>query len=181
MMAKKFKGGNLDDFLSAGEAEAKFGPQRYASVYDDLRTLEVKQEQTSKEREYSKRVYEALKRQLLFDHAFLSACGIAITWSFCDLRSMQSYVVGALLGVFYLYLSQRSADSFGAQSVDDVKGGPPSLIVPVIMVLLIAKNPEQLSFLPVFAGFLTERISTVVQAVYPSDFGVLEAQAADSS
>jgi len=181
MMAKKFKGGNLDDFLSAGEAEAKFGPQRYASVYDDLRTLEVKQEQTSKEREYSKRVYEALKRQLLFDHAFLSACGIAITWSFCGLRSVQSYVVGALLGGFYLYLSQRSADSFGAQSVDDVKGGPPSLIVPVIMVLLIAKNPEQLSFLPVFAGFLTERISTVVQAVYPSDFGVAEAQAADSS
>ena len=33
MLAKKpFKGGRLDDFISAGEAEAKYGPNRYAAV-----------------------------------------------------------------------------------------------------------------------------------------------------
>ena len=41
-MAKKpFKGGNLDDFVNAGEAEARYGPQRYAAVYEDLRKLQV--------------------------------------------------------------------------------------------------------------------------------------------
>jgi len=173
MLAKKpFKGGRLDDFLDAGAAEAKYGPQRYASRYDDLRTLEVKREQTNQERERSQKVYDALKAQLLQDHVFLSLVGAAAMWSFFDLLAVKSYAVGAALGGFYLYLSQRSADSFGASTPEEVKGGPPALIVPVLMVLLIAKNPQQLSFLPVFAGFATERLAVIAQLLYPTDFGV---------
>jgi hypothetical protein len=173
MLAKKpFKGGRLDDFLDAGAAEAKYGPQRYASRYEDLRTLEVQREQTNQERERSQKVYAALKAQLLQDHAFLSLLGTALVWSLFDLLAVKSYAVGAALGAFYLYLSQRSADSFGASTPEEVKGGPPALIVPVLMVLLIAKNPQQLSFLPVFAGFATERLAVIAQLIYPSDFGV---------
>ena len=172
-MAKKaFKGGNLDDFLSAGDAEAKYGPQRYAAVYDDLRKLEIKEQRDDRDREYSKRVYDALKKQLLYDHAFLSLLLTAAVWSFFDLTAVRSFVVGAALGAFYLVLSQRSADSFGAASVEEIKGGPPALIAPVLMVLLIAKNPGTFAFLPTFAGFSVERLATVAQVFYPSDFGL---------
>lgn len=172
MLAKKFKGGNLDDFLSAGEAEAKYGPQRYAAVYEDLRKLEVTRERGERERAYSKKVYEALKRQLLVDHAFLSLMLTAAVWSFFDLMVVRSFAVGAALGTLYLVLSQRSADSFGATSIEETKGGPPPLIVPVILVLLVAKNPGTFGFLPTFAGFSVERLATVAQAFYPADFGL---------
>ena len=75
-------------------------------------------------------------------------------------------------------LSQRSADSFGAASVEEIKGGPPALIAPVLMVLLIAKNPGTFAFLPTFAGFSVERLATVAQVFYPSDFGLEREEAA---
>lgn len=51
MLARKpFKGGRLDDFVAAGEAEAKFGPQRYAAVAQDAWKISVEQ----KERDMSR-------------------------------------------------------------------------------------------------------------------------------
>ena len=64
MLAKGFKGGRLDDFLSAGEAEAKYGPQRYAAVYDDLRKVEVQKERDTRQREYSKKPSKSSTRGL---------------------------------------------------------------------------------------------------------------------
>ena len=177
---KKFKGGRLDEFMSAGEAEAKFGPQRYAAVYDDLRKLEVSKEKSEKQRAYSRRVYDALKKQLFFDHAFLSLMGCAIVWSLFDAMATRSYAAGAALGALYLFLSQRSADSFGATSFEEKKSGPPALVAPILMVLLVAKNPEQISFLPIFAGFATERLAYVMQATYPTDFGLSADEASDA-
>ena len=172
MLAKKFKGGNLDDFLSAGEAEAKYGPQRYAAVYEDLQNIEVKQEKLEEEREYSRQVYEALKQQLLADHTFLSFVGIAFVWYFFDLTAVRSYGIGAVLGALYLVLAQRSADGFGAQSFEEKKSGPPALIAPVLMVLIAGKNRDTVALLPIFAGFSTERLAFIAQAFYPSDFGL---------
>ena len=96
----------------------------------------------------------------------------AAVWSFFDLMVVRSFAVGAALGTLYLVLSQRSADSFGATSIEETKGGPPPLIVPVILVLLVAKNPGTFGFLPTFAGFSVERLATVAQAFYPADFGL---------
>ena len=175
MLAKnRFKGGNLDDFIKAGDVESKYGPQRYAARYDDVRKLEVSRAAQEIEREQSNRVYAALKAQLLADHVFLSVIGAALVWSIFDLFSVRSYLIGAALGGLYLVLSQRTADSFGATSLDEVKGGPPPLIVPVIMVGLVAKNPQQIGLLPVFAGFATERLAVLAQALYPSDFGLTD-------
>lgn len=149
MLAKKFKGGRLDDFLSAADAEAKYGPQRYAAVYDDLRDLEVKKDESNKQQEYSRRVYAALKQQLLADHAFLSLVGCTIVWYFFNVLAVRSYAVGAALGALYIYLSGRSADGFGATTIEEVKKGPPALVAPVLMVLLCAPRASKaLQLLP---------------------------------
>jgi hypothetical protein len=173
MLAKKpFKGGNLDDFVAAGEAERKYGPQRYAAVSEDLRSLVVDKTASKEQQEYSKRIYEALKKQLINDHLFLSFMGSAIMWTFFDLTAVKSYALGAALGLLYLVLQQRYVDSFGASSIEDVKGGPPPLVAPILLVLAVAKNPGQLAFLPTFAGFATERLTFVLQALKPDDFGL---------
>ena len=40
------------------------------------------------------------------------------------------------------------------------------------MVLIVAKNPGQVSLLPVLAGFTTNYLATLAQLVYPDNFGV---------
>ena len=40
------------------------------------------------------------------------------------------------------------------------------------MVLIVAKNPGQVSLLPVLAGFTTNYLATLAQIVYPDNFGV---------
>lgn len=172
MLAKKFKGGNLDSFLAQGEAEAKYGPQRYAARYEDLQKLEINNAKVEKGRAYSEKVYEALKKQILSDHVFLSFMGCAIVWSFFDLFAVRSFAAGAALGGLYLVLGQRQGDNFGATSFEERKSGPPALIAPVLMVLIAAKQSEYIGFLPIFAGFSMERISFVAQAFYPADFGL---------
>jgi hypothetical protein len=174
-MAKKpFKGGNLDDFMSAGEAEARYGPQRYAAVYEDLRSIEVQKDAQKRETEFNRRVYDAIKRQVLVDDAVLSLTGVALVGALTDLKSAGSFAVGAGLGAFYLFLSQRSADSFGASRIEDVKGGPPALVAPTLLVLIAAKSPL-VNVLPTLAGFFTtERAAVVAQAFYPQDMGLLE-------
>ena len=52
------------------------------------------------------------------------------------------------------------------------RAGPPPIVVPVLMVLIVAKNPGQVSLLPVLAGFTTNYLATLAQIVYPDNFGV---------
>ena len=72
MLAKKpFKGGRLDDFLSAGEAEAKYGPGRYAAVSEDMWKVKLKEEGINAARERTKQEFKALEFQLLQQQAQL--------------------------------------------------------------------------------------------------------------
>ena len=84
MRKKPFKGGDLGEFLKAGEAEAKFGPGRYAAVQEDLWRTKMKNERQEVRRELSMEAYKLQKAQILQDHAFLSALGLAAFWSFVD-------------------------------------------------------------------------------------------------
>ena len=146
MMARKpFKGGNLGDFMKAGEAEAKYGPRRYAAVNEDLYKLETENTRVESIRQQSNEAYELQKAQILQDHGLLSAIGLAATWAWVTPNAVASYAVGALLGTLYLVLSQRSLDSFGAQTVEEMKGGPPPIVVPVIMSASVASRPSRCS------------------------------------
>ena len=169
MLAKKpFKGGRLDDFVAAGEAESKYGPQRYAALAQDAWRIEVEQVAKREARALSKEEYAAQKAQMLQDHAFLSARGRA--------SGGPSYAAGALLGALYLVLLQKEADAFGAAftAADDEEEralpAPPPQVVPVLMVLLVGKYNAVLQLLPVLAGFFTSKLATLYQAAYPEGF-----------
>jgi len=60
---------------------------------------------------------------------------------------------------------------FSPGSAPQVSKGPPPIVVPVLMVLIVAKNRE-LSLLPVLAGFVTNQLATVSQLVYSENYGV---------
>jgi len=171
MARKPFKGGRLDDFLGAAEAEAKYGPGRYAAVAEDAWKIAVEQREQEEQTLLSREVYRRQKSQLLQDHAYLSVLGCAAMWSFFSASATVSYAVGAALGLLYLYLLQKQSDSVGATSIEEVSKGPPPIVVPVLMVLIVAKNRE-LSLLPVLAGFVTNQLATVTQLVYSENYGV---------
>ena len=40
----------------------------------------------------------------------------------------------------------------------------------------MAKNPSVLSLLPVLGGFVTKELATLMQAIYPDDFGLEDGQ-----
>ena len=173
MLAKKpFKGGRLDDFLSAGEAEAKYGPGRYAAVAEDAWKLKVKEDGLNKVRERTKLMFEAQKSQQLQDHAFLSLCACSGFWFGFDFQSTVSCAVGAALGALYLYLLQRSVDGVGASTIEEVSKTPPPIIAPVVLVLLVAKNSATLSLLPALVGFVISQLATLAQIAYPDGWGL---------
>jgi len=173
LLAKKpFKGGRLDDFLSAGEAEAKFGPSRYAQVAEDAWKIQVERTRVDEERTRTMAGFEAQKRQMLADHAFLSLLGGAVLWSCFDEKATVSFAVGAALGGLYLYLQQRAIDSVGASTVEEINRLPPPIVAPVLLVGLVAKNSAMLALLPAFGGFATHQLAIIAQLAYPSGWGV---------
>ena len=120
MLAKKpFKGGRLDDFISAGEAEAKYGPNRYAAVAEDAWKIRMERDRIEQMRQLSAREYAAQKSQMLQDHLFLSAIS-CVVMSACFDEGDVLLPVGAALGALYLYLLQRNVDGVGASTVEEV-------------------------------------------------------------
>lgn len=173
MLAKKpFKGGRLDDFLSAGEAEAKYGPGRYAAVSEDMWKVKLKEEGINAARERTKQEFKALEFQLLQDHAFLSILGCLAFWSTMDIKSALSCGVGAAFGAFYLYLLQRSVEGVGATTAEEVSKTPPAIVAPVLLVLIVGKNLATLSLIPALVGFALNQVATLYQIAYPEGWGL---------
>lgn len=170
MMAKKpFKGGRLDDFLAAGEAEARFGPGRYAAVAEDAWRIEAKREKSKADIERSLELYNLQKTQWLSDHVFISLLGVAFVWSISSLLATQSFAFGAFFGGFYVFLKQREVDAWNPKTVEEARRAPPALVMPAIMMLAVAKNPDNLMIIPTLAGFFMQKISAVGQLVYDFD------------
>ena len=177
MLAKKpFKGGRLDDFISAGEAEAKYGPNRYAAVAEDAWKIRMERDRIEQMRQLSAREYAAQKSQMLQDHLFLSAISCVVMSACFDEKATFSCAVGAALGALYLYLLQRNVDGVGASTVEEVSKLPPPIVVPVVLVLLVAKNTATLALIPTLAGFLISKLATLTQLAYPDGWGVAETE-----
>ena len=173
MLAKKpFKGGRLDDFLSAGEAEAKYGPSRYAQLSEDAWKIETENTRKEEMRKRTVAEFAAQKKQMLSDHAFLSLLGGALLWSTLDLKGTVSYGLGAVLGGLYIYLQQRAVDAVGASTVEELNRLPPPIIAPVLLVGLVAKNQATLALLPAFGGFATHQLAILAQLAYPAGWGL---------
>ena len=165
MPRKPFKGGNLDQFLKAGDAEKKYGPDRYAQVAQDAWKIQAKQTDQNLKKQQYMQSYEKQKAQILQDHIFIAALGAAAFWAFLSHTAAMSYAAGSGFGALYLKLKEREADSFGAQSLEEMKSGPPALVSPVLLVLIVAKY-KSLLLLPALAGFFTSKLATFGQLLY---------------
>jgi len=107
--------------------------------------------------------YEQLKRRLLSSTLIIAALGFAITWLNYGLNIALSYGLGACVGTLYLRQLAKSVDRIGA-SASGFQFGSPRLALFVALVI-VATKWKQLSFLPVFLGFLTYKMAILVYAI----------------
>ena len=107
---------------------------------------------------------------------FLSAISCVVMSACFDEKATFSCAVGAALGALYLYLLQRNVDGVGASTVEEVSKLPPPIVVPVVLVLLVAKNTATLALIPTLAGFLISKLATLTQLAYPDGWGVAETE-----
>ncbi len=168
---KPFKGGNLDDFLDAADAESRYGPGRYAAVAEDAWKIEVDQTNAIEAQAKSAAFYAREKVQLLSDHAFLALLGSCAVWAYFPAAAAASYAFGALFGGGYLFLKTREADAFGASTPAEALGkGPPAIVAPVLLVLgCVRLKAYGIMLLPALGGFFTNQLASVLQIVYDFD------------
>ena len=97
----------------------------------------------------------------------VSVLGSLITWLNYGTNITVSYLVGAAVGLVYLRQLGKSVDQLGRQT-GDLAGGlkivPPRLAL-VIAMIIVALKWQQLSFLPVFLGFLTYKFAILIYAL----------------
>lgn len=114
--------------------------------------------------------YRALRNQLLGNTVFLGCIGLCIIWSTGTLRDVQSFGVGLLGSVAYVYLLSRSVDRLadaaretGRQAGDALQ--PARVAILVLLVVASAKNSERLAVLPVLFGFFTYKVASLVPLI----------------
>lgn len=101
--------------------------------------------------------YYRFQSQLLLVALTISivAClGIGLRFS---LMTALSYGIGCLAGLVYLRMLSRNVAQIGVESRDS-SGGRLALVA---LVFLVALKLDQITFLPVFFGFLTHKLALV--------------------
>eukprot|EP00177_Eucheuma_denticulatum_P007485 GFKZ01013628.1.p1 GENE.GFKZ01013628.1~~GFKZ01013628.1.p1 ORF type:complete len:256 (+),score=21.78 GFKZ01013628.1:120-887(+) len=111
--------------------------------------------------------YTTLRNQLLGNTAFLGCIGLCIIWSTGTLRDVQSFGVGLLGSIAYVYLLSRSVDRLADAARETGRQGgdalqPARIAILVLLVVASAKNSERLAVLPVLFGFFTYKAASLV-------------------
>lgn len=111
--------------------------------------------------------YNTIRNQLLANTVFAGALGICLAWGFGSLKEVQSFAVGFLGSVAYVYLLSRSVDRMadaaretGLSAGDALQ--PARVAILVVLVIASAKNSDKLSVLPVLFGFFTYKVGTLI-------------------
>eukprot|EP01023_Acetabularia_acetabulum_P017585 TRINITY_DN18804_c0_g2_i1.p1 TRINITY_DN18804_c0_g2~~TRINITY_DN18804_c0_g2_i1.p1 ORF type:complete len:369 (-),score=60.31 TRINITY_DN18804_c0_g2_i1:235-1341(-) len=127
---------------------------------DQMRKAAILQEQM---------MYEQLKQEFQFWTLTLTAVSFAATYTFYTKEIAVSYLLGAIGGLVYLRLLNKSVDGFGGGLGGMV--GQPRLLIPVILVLsfnrwnqLYADDFDlKLQLLPTLIGFFTYKGAVVAR------------------
>ncbi|KGG14782.1 MULTISPECIES: ATP synthase subunit I [unclassified Prochlorococcus] len=103
--------------------------------------------------------YVSLQLRIFRMTLFVTALSVLFTISFFGTHAAFSLLIGAFSGILYLRLLAKSIGSLGktSSSVSKVQ-----LIVPVLLVLVIAKLPG-LDLTPALVGFLLYKPSLIFQ------------------
>lgn len=111
--------------------------------------------------------YNAIRNQLLSNTIFVGALGICVAWGLGTLKEVQSFAVGLLGSIGYVYLLSRSVDrmAFAARETGNPTGDalqPARIAILVLLIIASAKNGDKLSVLPVLFGFFTYKVATLI-------------------
>jgi ATP synthase protein I len=107
--------------------------------------------------------YERLKQRLLISTLTIAVLGFAIAWLNYGLNIGLNYLLGACVGTLYLRQLAKSVDRMGASGAGFQFGSPRIAIF--IALMIVATRWKQLSFLPVFLGFLTYKLAILIYAI----------------
>jgi len=88
-----------------------------------------------------------------------------VWWAY-SLSTALSYLIGACTGVIYLRMLARSVGRIGRESPKSNSGR----LAILIGVLVVATQRQELSFLPVFLGFLTYKAALIAFVLWTSVF-----------
>jgi len=124
---------------------------------EDLESAEISSGDPSAE-------YASLQLRIFRINLAVTAVAVLVSILFVDFNAAISLLLGACLGIVYLRLLAKSIGSLGksSSSVSKVQ-----LIVPVVLVLVVAKVPE-LKLLPSLVGFLLYKPSLIIQFLLES-------------
>lgn len=131
-------------------------------------SLETSSDQdSSPELEAGLSQYTVTRNRLLSDTVFLGVLGVCGTWGLGTFKDVQSFAVGVVGSLAYVYLLSRSVDRMAdAAKQSGMSGGdalqPARIAILVLLVIASAKNREYLSVLPVLLGFFIYKVATLV-------------------
>ena len=103
--------------------------------------------------------YVLLQLSIFRINLAVTALAVLVSILFVDLNAAISLLLGACSGIIYLRLLAKNIGSLGKSSSSV---GKVQLIVPVALVLVVAKVPE-LNLLPALVGFLLYKPSLIIQ------------------
>ncbi len=137
------------DLYSSMEASKRL------KISEDLESPEINSVDLSAE-------YALLQLRIFRINLAITAFAVVVSVLFVDLNAAISLLLGACSGILYLRLLAKSIGSLGksSSSVSKVQ-----LIVPVALVLVVAKLPE-LHLLPALVGFLLYKPSLIIQFLF---------------
>ena len=137
------------DLCSSMEASKRL------KISEDLESPEINSVDLSAE-------YVLLQLRIFRINLAITAFAVVVSVLFVDLNAAISLLLGACSGILYLRLLAKSIGSLGksSSSVSKVQ-----LIVPVALVLVVAKLPE-LHLLPALVGFLLYKPSLIIQFLF---------------
>jgi len=140
-----------------------------SSVRPVLANSEEAQAEREAEQEEDRIRYEKLKTELQSWTLGLTVAVGGACAAFYSRDVTASYLVGALGGVFYLRLLNRTVDAVGGDSLGGAAGGSARLLIPAVLVLGFNRFNEfkaeelgmHLELLPGLAGFFTYKMAVI--------------------
>lgn len=153
-----------------GEVRSWTRSGRYSRKAIKVVSSAAEEEEIAAQRKAEAERFDQLKRELQLWAMGLTVATLAATFAFYGRDVAASYGVGALGGLFYLRLLNRSVESFGAGSFGGAVGSN-RLLIPIILALgynrynlmLAEQTGVTLQLLPMLAGFFTYKGAVIAR------------------
>lgn len=153
------------DVIKEAQKSVLYTPARKKTTAPTLSPTKVSDAASQAQADVSQ--YKRLRNQLLGNTLFLGAIGLCMAWSLGTIKEVESFAVGLMGSVCYVYLLSRSVDRLadaaretGRPSGDALQAARVGILV--LLVVGSARNADKVSVVPVLMGFFTYKVATVM-------------------